>query len=124
MTTQVTYPSAPFEGSGMPAIETGANWLVTLMTGGLAVGLCVLAIAVIGLLMLGGRLPVREGVRVILGCFVLLGAPIIANAFVMTGEYADSRQAKTDATRLLPPSTRDLPPSAFDPYAGASLRQD
>lgn len=108
----------------MPAIETGANWLVTLMTGGLAVGLCVLAIAVIGLLMLGGRLPVREGVRVILGCFVLLGAPIIANAFVMTGEYADSRQAKTDATRLLPPSTRDLPPSAFDPYAGASLRQD
>lgn len=121
MTMQVTYTSAAFEGSGTPAIETGANWLVSLTTGGLAVGLCILAIAIIGLLMLGGRAPVREGVRVILGCFILLGAPVIAGAFVTTGEYAGSHQPTTDVTRSLPPPTRDLPPSAFDPYAGASL---
>lgn len=124
MTTQVTYTSAAFEGSGTPAIETSANWLASLMTGGLAVGLCVLAIAIIGLLMLGGRLPVREGVRVIFGCFVLLGAPIIANAFVMTGEYLVPKQITTEANRPLPAPARELPPSAFDPYAGASLRQD
>lgn len=94
------------------------------MTGDLAVGLCVLAIAVIGLLMLGGRLPVREGVRVILGCFVLLGAPVIASAFVTTGEYAVTRQTIVDINRPLRAKPRDMPPSAFDPYAGASLRQD
>ena len=44
--------------------------------------LCVLAVAFVGMLMLTGRLALREGLRVALGCFILLGAPAIASAFV------------------------------------------
>lgn len=124
MTAQGGY-TAPFEASGSQAMEAGANWLVMLMTGSLALGLCVLAIAVIGLLMLGGRLPVRNGFRVVLGCFVLLGAPAIAAAFVMVGQEVGQPPASIEPPpRNLANPRKDLPPSAFDPYAGASLRQD
>lgn len=123
MTIQSSY-SAPFETSGSQPVEAGASWLVSLMTGSAAVGLCVLAVAVIGSLMLGGRLPVRDGVRVVLGCFVLLGAPTIALAFVIAGEEI-SQASQSPELRSQPANPReDLPPSAFDPYAGASLRQD
>lgn len=116
--------AAPFEASGSQVLETGANWLVSLMTGSLALGLCVLAIAVIGLLMLGGRLPVRDGLRVVLGCFVLLGAPAIAAAFMTAGQETSQGPGSPDPPRQLADPREDLPPSAFDPYAGASLRQD
>lgn len=105
-------------------MEAGANWLVTLMTGSLALGLCVLAIAVVGLLMLGGRLPVSDGFRVVLGCFVLLGAPAIAAAFVTAGQEVSQAPASSGPAHQPADSREDLPPSAFDPYAGASLRQD
>lgn len=66
MSAAATYAAVPFEASGSLAVKSGAAWLVSLATGTMAVGLCVLAIATIGLLMLGGRLPVRDGLRVVL----------------------------------------------------------
>ena len=106
------------------SLEAGGDWLVSLLTGSLALGLCVLAIALIGLLMLGGRLPVRDGIRVVLGCFVFLGAPAIAAAFVWAGQEAGHEPVSPEPPRELADPRQDLPPSAFDPYAGASLRQD
>ena len=91
----------------------------------IALGLCVLAVALIGLLMLTGRLPLREGMRVVLGCFVLLGAPVIA-AGLMQGEGG-----VIDSARPLPPVALQteapraaLPPADYDPYAGASLGEN
>ena len=124
MSPQVAFTSAAFEGSGSLAIEPGANWLVALVTGGLAVGLCAIAVAVIGLLTLSGRMPVRDGVRVVVGCFVLLGAPVIATAFVGTGQQIGSPPPPAEPIRSLAEPRRDLSPSAFDPYAGNSLRSD
>lgn len=123
MTMQSGY-SAPFETSDSQAVEASASWLVSLMTGSVALGLCVLAIAVIGLLMFGGRLPVRDGLRVVLGCFVLLGAPAIAAAFVTAGQEISQVPGSPKPPRQPANPREDLPPSAFDPYAGASLRQD
>ena len=120
---QAGYAPAPFAASGATPIEAAAEWLGALATGSLAIGLCVVAIAVIGLLMLSGRLPVRRGMRVVLGCFVLLGAPVIAAALM---ELAG--QGSVEATRSSPdepaPARAPLPKSTYDPYAGASLRQD
>ncbi len=121
---QGDYASMPFEALEGSPIEAGANWLAQLATGSLATALCVLAIAVIALLMLSGRLPVRDGLRVVLGCFVLLGAPLIAEAFVATGRGLDASAPAANPQRDLTDPRTDLPPSAFDPYAGASLRQD
>lgn len=95
------------------------------MLGEIALGVCVIAVAFIGALMLTGRLPLREGARIVVGCFVLLGAPVIAAGFVEGGSGV------IEATGPSPPvfapieSPRpDLPPANFDPYAGASLRED
>lgn len=56
-----------------------------MLLGEVAVALCVIAVVLMGLMMLGGRLPVRDGLRAVLGCAVLLGAPVIAAGFVANG---------------------------------------
>ena len=75
--------------------------------------------------MMTGRLPIRQGAKVVLGCFVLLGAPVIASGFLQLGDEARGydRAATSPQTQSLPPRDK-LPPSTYDPYAGASMRDD
>lgn len=77
-----------------------------------------------GFVLLTGRLAVREGVRVVLGCFVLLGAPVIAGAFLGVGEEAGGGTNVDVAQPALPMEREELAPSTYDPYAGASVRDD
>ena len=73
--------------------------------------------------MLTGRLPLREGSRLVVGCFVLLGAPVIATGFVGGGSGVVEAAALLASVAVPIQSLRsDLPPANFDPYAGASLR--
>lgn len=58
-----------------------AGWMGQTLFGTLSVTLCVLAVAAVGLMMLSGRMPVRRGIEVVIGCFILLGAPAIAAGF-------------------------------------------
>ena len=44
--------------------------------------ICVIAAALIGALIRTGGLPLRQGTQVVLGCFVLFGAPIIAEGLL------------------------------------------
>lgn len=67
-----------FEPAGASPIGGSLDWIGGLIFGQVALGLCVLAVAFVGALMLTGRLPLREGMRVVVGCFILLGAPAIA----------------------------------------------
>jgi type IV secretory pathway VirB2 component (pilin) len=101
-------------GGGTPMAES-ARWIEGVLLGEIALGVSVIAVALIGGLMLTGRLPLREGMRVVVGCFVLLGAPVIAVGFV--GEAAPDIEAAT------PPVTErprpDFPQTRADPYAGA-----
>ena len=66
-------------GGGTPMVES-ARWVEGVMLGEIALGVCVIAVAFIGALMLTGRLPLREGARMVIACFVLLGTPVIATA--------------------------------------------
>jgi type IV secretory pathway VirB2 component (pilin) len=79
-------------------------WLNQLMFGTLAVTLCVIAVATVGFLMLSGRLPVRQGLRVVVGCFILLGAPIIASTFTS----AISAPSRATGSPFEPPTSSDL----------------
>lgn len=112
-----------FEAGGGAPMAESARWFEGVMLGDIALGLCVIAVAFIGALMLTGRLPVRQGGRVILGCFVLLGAPVIAAGFVDGGgsevTYESSLQ-RTDYGSAAPSRTT-FPPPSYDPYAAASL---
>ena len=59
-------------GGGTPMVES-ARWIEGVMLGEIALGVGGLAVAFIGALMLTGRLPLREGARVVVGCFLLGG---------------------------------------------------
>lgn len=63
------------EGSG--AIVSAVRWLQGTLLGTVATVVAVIAVAVVGMLMLTGRINWRYGVTVILGCFILFGAASI-----------------------------------------------
>ena len=96
--------------SATPLFETPLNsplgdavgWLGDALFGTVAVTLCVLAVAMVGLLMLTGRLPVRQGLRTVLGCFILLGAPAIAAGFMTLVE----RRSPPPAAQAAPADPR------------------
>ena len=63
------------EGSGV--IINAVNWLQGTLMGTVATTVAVIAVAVVGFMMLTGRINWRHGAVVILGCFILFGAASI-----------------------------------------------
>lgn len=116
--------SQPYTPQSESALVASVDWLNGLVLGSLAAGLCVIAVAVVGLMMLGGRLPVREGMRVILGCFILLSAPVIAAGFMGVWQSSVSRPLSKPFLVEKAEPRETPPPANYDPYAGASLRRD
>ena len=110
------------EPQGSEALAASVEWMTGTLLGSLAIGLCVIAVATVGLMMLSGRIAIREAARVVLGCFVLLGAPVIANAF--SGAWQAEQSIIIPPSLPPEPARKPLPQSTYDPYAGASLRQD
>ncbi|MBO6526417.1 TrbC/VirB2 family protein [Erythrobacter sp.] len=105
------------------ALVSAIEWINDLLLGSLATGLCILAVSLVGLLMLLGQMPIRQGMRVVLGCFVLLGAPVIAAG--LAGAWQSAAPAATEPMVFIPEEARaPLPPAHYDPYAGASLRRE
>lgn len=62
---------------GASAILGAARWIQGTLLGSVATVVAVIAVAVVGLLMLTGRINWRYGAVVILGCFILFGAASI-----------------------------------------------
>jgi type IV secretion system protein VirB2 len=110
---------SPYNKDGMIA---AASWLEHLLLGSIATAIAVLAIATTGAMMLTGRVELRRGALVILGCFLLFGAPVIA-----AGLYSMLTGVTGTAAKAPPPPLRpaSAPTSAnpFDPYAGAAVPQ-
>lgn len=62
-------------GSGV--LVSAVNWLQGTLLGTVATVAAVIAVAVVGFMMLTGRINWRYGITVILGCFILFGAASI-----------------------------------------------
>lgn len=109
---------------GSSAIASGVAWVQGATLGATATVIAVIAVAAIGLLMLSGRLELRRGITVAMGCFILFGAPGIAAALTGLGDAATPPRLPLTpdpeplANRL---SSASPPPAAYDPYAGASV---
>lgn len=104
------------------ALAAAADWATGLLSGPLAVGLATLGVAGFGLSMLAGRLELRRGLAVILGCFVLLGAPAMARGLL--GLLDIERPAPVIAPQVAhsePAIESRTVQTTDDPYAGASL---
>ena len=108
-----------FDAPTTSPIVTAADWITGVLLGELAISLCVLAVAFVGLMMMSGRVPIRTGMRVAIGCFVILGAPQIA-----AGLLAGWGSPPPPPALAEPPIARRPPPANYDPYAGASVPTD
>ncbi len=108
-----------FDQSGASPMASSLEWINGVLFGQIAVGLCVLAVAFVGFQMLTGRLALRRGLQVILGCFVLLGAPVIAAGFVSSFDAGIEPPPPLVPTMEEFPPRDDLPPASRDPYSGA-----
>jgi type IV secretion system protein VirB2 len=107
------------------AITSAASWVGDLLFGQLATAIAVIAIAWVGFAMLSGRVDIRRGLSVVLGCFLLYGARGIADGL----RDSATQPAIASSTDIPPPPVYARTPSAanstnaFDPYAGAAVLQ-
>ncbi|WP_310088401.1 MULTISPECIES: TrbC/VirB2 family protein [unclassified Sphingopyxis] len=105
-------------------VTEGVAWIQGAALGSTATIVAVVAVATIGMLMLSGRLELRRGITVVLGCFILFGASGIAAALTgLAGENLPQRRPMASdagqlSSQLQSPTS---PPAAYDPYAGASV---
>jgi type IV secretion system protein VirB2 len=65
------------EPAGSSPLLAAADWVQGTLLGNLATTAAVIAVAVVGFLMLTGRIEWRRGLTVIVGCFVIFGATAI-----------------------------------------------
>jgi type IV secretory pathway VirB2 component (pilin) len=112
-----------FELSHTQAFGAMADWLREVLSGSLATALGIVAISLIGLSLFQGRLRLRRAAFVVVGIFLLLGAPMISAGII--GNLHQALPANTDKTFAPPPAIPQnrpaLSPNPFDPYAGASV---
>lgn len=89
----------------------------------------ILAVAAVGFMMITGRMAWRSGARTVAGCFVLFGAPTIAEGLqaslasesaVLYEPPRSLRAELSEAADLRVPK-QTTSPGGYDPYAGSSL---
>ena len=98
------------------------SWVSTLLIGPIGTSCAVIAVAWFGYGMLGGRLSVRRGWLLVLGCFILFSAPSLAAALTgLARQINGSSDPTQPSTIAVPPPLIPNAPPAYDPYAGASV---
>lgn len=123
MVYATVYQSSLSDPPTMSAITALSSWASGLLFGPLATLLAVIAVAWLGFPMLTGRLDIRRGLAVLLGCFLVFGAQDIAEALWASALGANHSQANKVPPPPSYPAVRDQNNSAseYDPYAGASM---
>lgn len=81
--------------------------------------LSVTGLAFLGIAMLNGRFPLRQSLGVVVGCFVLLGAPSLASNLMTVVNSSEARVIANLPPSPPPAPRQDLQPATEDPYAGA-----
>jgi type IV secretory pathway VirB2 component (pilin) len=107
-------------------ILPAAQWIQGIFLGDIAIAVAIVAVASIGFAMLSGRINVRRGGTILLGCFILFGASAIAGGLRNTALnpstlYSDA--APPPPPVFVRPIQTDAANPGYDPYAGASVPQ-
>lgn len=102
------------------SLATAVGWVQTLLLGEVGTAVAVLAVAFVGFGMLRGDLRIKDGARVVLGCFILFGAPAISRGMMAWGQFAPV-QTEVRVTSLPQSTAIAAPPlgrpstNPFDP---------
>jgi type IV secretory pathway VirB2 component (pilin) len=112
--------------AGSSVLVAAISWLQDVLLGTVATSIAVIAIAAIGFGMLTGRVNIRHGATVVLGCFILFGASTIVNGLRYAaggvGVYNSPPVIVTEPSSQSPPRIQPTrAPAPYDPYAGASV---
>lgn len=104
-------------------IVATVNWISDLILGPFGTAIAIIAIASIGVAMSMGYASPRAWVRVIAGCFILFGAPAIAQGLITLTYRERTAMPPTMASPFPPGPIVPPPPPTLDtdPYAGASV---
>ena len=89
----ITLPTAALaqaanDPAGSGPIVAALGWLEGTLLGNVATAVAVIAVAMVGFMMLTGRMNWRFGATVIVGCFVLFGAGAIVSGIQSTAAVA------------------------------------
>ena len=74
------------QGSG--PLLAAVQWVQGTLLGNLATTVAVIAVAIVGFMMLTGRMNWRHGITVILGCFIIFGAAAIVAGIQSAAQLA------------------------------------
>lgn len=75
--------------AGSGPIVAALGWLQGTLMGNVATAVAVIAVAMVGFMMLTGRMNWRFGATVILGCFILFGAASIVSGIRATAAVSN-----------------------------------
>lgn len=106
---------------GGSAIVSAVDWLQGTLLGTVATSVAVIAIAWVGLMLLSGRISIRYGFTVFMGCFILFGAALISAGIRGAAERGPAAYAPPSPPPAAPPPAPTPPPANADPYAGAAV---
>ena len=111
---------------GASAFAAAVKWLDNILLGSIATAIAVIAVASIGFMLFTGRVDIRRGVQVLLGCFILFGASSIAAGVMKAVSESRAATGATITTSPPPayvvaPPAGSKPPAPYDPYAGAAM---
>ena len=117
--------------SGSGVLGAAVLWLQGTLLGTVATSVAVISVAAVGLMMLSGRVDVRRGATVVVGCFILFGAASIAAGIQAAAGLAGAGPGYAGPTVppsplaevpvLAPPPPPPARPSDYDPFAGAAV---
>ena len=82
------FAQAAGDPAGSGPIVSALAWLQGTLLGNVATMVAVIAVAMVGFMMLTGRMNWRFGATVIVGCFVLFGASAIVSGIQSTASVA------------------------------------
>ena len=88
LTSTAAYAQSAGDPAGSGPIVAALGWLEGTLLGNVATAVAVIAVAMVGFMMLTGRLNWRFGATVIVGCFVLFGAGAIVSGIQSTASVA------------------------------------
>ena len=68
-----------YDPAGSSPLVTAMQWIQGTLLGNVATAAAVIAVAVVGFMMLTGRIEWRRGLTVVIGCFIIFGAVAIVS---------------------------------------------
>ena len=104
------------------SIVAGVTWVEHALLGTAATAIAVICVAGLGFAFLAGRVPMRRAITVLIGCFILFGAPSIAAGLSALASReppsALPEQGPAPQFPVVPQASSRTAPDPFNPYSG------